>query len=237
MKLMRAAVLAPPGGGAGRGTSRAASKSDRRRTRRLVRTGALLAVTLLAGAAVPALAAGALAPKTFYACVTTKTGTIKIVPKSAACAAGQHKISWNNVGPQGVRGPAGPIGATGAQGPAGVVTGYQDSKSGVAVQYEASTTVATLHVPSRNYIVNAVVMIANPPGATDNVFCSLTDDASDATGGDVAVPPGSSEGIPLTMAGNGASTFVVACDDDHGSATADASITAIPTSVNVRTTG
>jgi hypothetical protein len=223
MKLMRAAVVAPSEG--------------RQRTLRLVRTGALLAVTLLAGAAVPALATGALASKTFDACVTTKTGTIKIVSKSSACAAGQHKISWNNVGPRGARGLAGQKGNTGARGPAGVVTGYQDTNSGVAVQYIASTTVATLHVPSGNYIVDAAVTLSNPPGATDNVYCTLTDDTSDGTGGDVAVPPGSSQVIPLTMAGNGAKTFQIACDDDQGTATAGASITAIPTKANIKTTG
>lgn len=221
MKLRTAAAVTPSG----------------ERTRRLVRTGALVAVMLAAGAAVPALASGALAPKIFYACVTTKTGTIRIVSGSAACATGQHKISWNNIGPRGPRGVVGPRGLRGARGPAGVVTGYQDYNSGVAVQYIAATTVATLHVPSGNYVVNAAVMLTNPPGTTDNVFCSLSDDTSDATGGDIAVQPGTGGAIPLTMTANGATTLTVICDDDQGAAKASATITAVPTTTNVQTTG
>jgi len=53
---------------------------------------------------------------TYYACVTTATGAIDIVSKTATCKSGQTKISWNQAGPAG---PAGPKGATGATGPAG----------------------------------------------------------------------------------------------------------------------
>jgi hypothetical protein len=80
-------------------------------------------------------------------------------------------------------------------------------------------------------------MLSNPPGATDNVFCSLADDTSDATGGDVAVAPGTSEAIPLTMTANGATSLAVTCDDDQGAAIASATITAVPTTANVQTNG
>jgi len=134
-------------------------------------------------------------------------------------------------------GAPGTPGAPGAPGPAGVVTGYQDTNSGVSVQYIATTTIATLNVPAGNYIVNAAVQLGNPPGNSDGVYCTLTDDASDFTYGDVTMAPGSTGAIPLTVAGNGATKFVVACDDSHGSATANASITAVPTSTNSDTVG
>src|SRR6202011_4213357 len=47
---------------------------------------------------------------TYFACVTNATGEIYLVGKSTACKAGEHKISWNQVGPQGPRGPQGPPG-------------------------------------------------------------------------------------------------------------------------------
>jgi hypothetical protein len=74
---------------------------------------------VLVGAAIHALAGGT--TTTFYACVTSKTGAIKIVSKCARCRAGQHKISWNKAGPQG------PVG------PAGVVAGYNSVHHGGAI--------------------------------------------------------------------------------------------------------
>ena len=109
---------------------------------------------VLTAGAVPAVALTTSAPVVYHACVTNTTGAIKIVSASATCATGQHKISWNNLGPagpagqngaagpqgpqgatgqqgqqgpQGATGPQGPQGATGAegpQGPPGVTTGY-----------------------------------------------------------------------------------------------------------------
>ena len=53
---------------------------------------------------------------TYYGCVNNSTGAIRIVGQATTCNTGEHKIQWNQTGPQG---PAGPKGATGAQGPAG----------------------------------------------------------------------------------------------------------------------
>ena len=80
----------------------------------LIGTGAALALAI--GVAIPVAALARSSPVTYYACVTTRTGVLKIVSKSARCGTGQHKISWNNIGP---RGPQGPRGVTGPQGPRG----------------------------------------------------------------------------------------------------------------------
>jgi Collagen triple helix repeat (20 copies) len=83
--------------------------------------GGYVAVGAVLGAALigPTVALAASTPVTYYACVTTKTGAIKVVSASTRCATGQSKISWNNTGPKGATGPAGPKGATGATGATG----------------------------------------------------------------------------------------------------------------------
>ncbi len=55
-------------------------------------------------------------PPTYYACVSTKDGTMRLAGQSEACGKDQYKIQWNQVGPQG---PAGAQGIPGPQGPAG----------------------------------------------------------------------------------------------------------------------
>ena len=62
---------------------------------------------------------------TYYGCVTTSTGAIRIVSSTTTCTTTEHKIQWNDPGPQGLAGPkgapgaTGPRGATGATGPQG----------------------------------------------------------------------------------------------------------------------
>jgi Collagen triple helix repeat (20 copies) len=56
---------------------------------------------------------------TYYACINNSTGAVRIVSQSTVCNTGEHKIQWNQTGPQGPQGPQGPKGATGAQGPKG----------------------------------------------------------------------------------------------------------------------
>jgi len=54
---------------------------------------------------------------TYYACINNSTGAIRIVSKNTVCKSTEHKINWNQAGPQGPKGPAGP------QGPPGVSVG------------------------------------------------------------------------------------------------------------------
>jgi hypothetical protein len=56
---------------------------------------------------------------TYYGCVNNTTGAIRIVNSSTTCHSNEHKIHWNQVGPQGPAGPRGPKGPTGPQGPQG----------------------------------------------------------------------------------------------------------------------
>jgi Collagen triple helix repeat (20 copies) len=129
--------------------------------------------------------------------VTTSTGTMKMVAKATVCPAGQYKISWNKVGPQGpqgvagpqglagptgpqgLAGPTGPQGSTGPQGPAGVlnaVTSY--SSADVTLSTSALTTVGFLSLLTGTYILTAKVgvYIAGQSGDTvDSVSCFLSD--------------------------------------------------------------
>lgn len=47
---------------------------------------------------------------THYACVNNRSGAVKIVSAEVACHKNEHKISWNNIGPEGAQGPPGPVG-------------------------------------------------------------------------------------------------------------------------------
>jgi hypothetical protein len=78
----------------------------RARLRWLLPVGGCVLAAALIG--IPAVALARSSPVTYYACVTTKTGTLKIVSKSATCASRQHKISWNNIGQAGPRESRGP---------------------------------------------------------------------------------------------------------------------------------
>ena len=55
-------------------------------------------------------------PATYYACVSSKDGGIRVVSQADTCGKDQYKIQWNQVGPQGAAGPPGPTGPQGIQG-------------------------------------------------------------------------------------------------------------------------
>jgi hypothetical protein len=55
----------------------------------------------------------------YYGCVNNSTGDIRIVSKSTVCKSTEHKISWDQTGPQGPKGPQGPTGPKGPQGAQG----------------------------------------------------------------------------------------------------------------------
>ena len=54
-----------------------------------------------------------------YGCVNNSTGAIRIVSQNTVCKSSEHKVHWNQAGPQGPQGPQGPKGAQGQQGPQG----------------------------------------------------------------------------------------------------------------------
>jgi hypothetical protein len=81
---------------------------------------ALVALLLLLGGTASGAAVNSLTgPARIYACVSNVTHTVKIVKRTAHCAASAHKISWNARGPAGATGATGPEGPAGAVGPAG----------------------------------------------------------------------------------------------------------------------
>lgn len=53
---------------------------------------------------------------TYYACVKTADGTLRIVSANTTCKASETLISWNQQGPQGPAGPQGPQGPAGSGG-------------------------------------------------------------------------------------------------------------------------
>jgi hypothetical protein len=72
---------------------------------------------------------------TYYACISNSSGAIRIVTKSTTCKSSEHKIQWDQTGPEGPKGPQGPQGTQGAkgatgpqgpQGPAGLASGNFD---------------------------------------------------------------------------------------------------------------
>lgn len=54
-----------------------------------------------------------------HACVTTRTGALRVVDASATCAKGESALDWNQQGLQGVSGPAGAKGDPGVPGDRG----------------------------------------------------------------------------------------------------------------------
>jgi hypothetical protein len=174
------------------------------RPRLLLQAGALAGVAVLAGAAIPALASGGSAPVTYYACVTNSTGALKIVSKATKCHTGQHKISWNNVGPRGL---------TGARGAAGLVRGYIDNSGGADLTNSSLTTVGTLHLPAGKFLVTAKVDagIGSSNNGDDVVSCDVTDsngNTLDTTG--VTLIPGLDGAAGLGMTMLGATTLTAA---------------------------
>jgi hypothetical protein len=123
-------------------------------------------VGLVAGA-VPALALSGAVPVVFHACVTNRTGAIRIVSASTRCAAGQHKIFWNQAGPRGPRGPKGPPGPVAAFEKQVVVS--------VVLNSSTETTVASLNLPAGKFVISAASLagFSSTAPAVDGVECDI----------------------------------------------------------------
>lgn len=218
-------------------TQPAPARSRPRLPRAMRSIPAAVAVTvalLIGGATIPAIALAGSSPVTFYACVTAKTGALKIVSKSARCAAGQHKISWNNIGPRGARGARGP---RGPQGPRGVVDGYLGhATQDVQINDAGEVLVASLKLPAGKFQVTADVGLTlnatNP--VPDAVFCTLLDSTrglADDQGTTITADAIGTTAGELTLLGDTAvgGTVKVQCMDDENEAlTQVVTIQAIP---------
>jgi hypothetical protein len=86
--------------------------------RKLFPLGAIMALLLMFGVTL-VLAVGE--TETYYACVNTSSGTIKIVSAEDTCHNNEYKIEWNNIGPEGPQGSEGPMGPEGPRGPEGAI--------------------------------------------------------------------------------------------------------------------
>jgi type VI secretion system secreted protein Hcp len=80
--------------------------------------GAIAVALVAVGAGTYAWAASTDA-QTLNACVDNDNGNVRLVAVAGACKKGEHAVSWNTAGPQGLAGSTGPTGPAGAQGPAG----------------------------------------------------------------------------------------------------------------------
>ncbi len=185
--------------------------------------GAALAIAAAVG---PAMAVETSNPVTYDACVTNSTGVIKIVSASAKCGKGEHKISWNKVGP------------AGQPGPAGVTAGYASySLDNTSVTLPGSGSepvpVGKLTLPAGNFIVNVTALTGGWLTAPDSVSCYLFD----GDGGfpiaygaaSLAEVPGSysDASIAITVSDNVAGDMQLLCTDQAGQAViSNVSITA-----------
>lgn len=222
-------------------TAQPAPARSRPRLPRAMRSiPAAVAVTvalLIGGATIPAIALAGSSPVTYYACVTARTGALKIVSKSARCAAGQHKISWNNIGPPGPRGP---------RGPRGVVNGYLGhATQDVQINDAGEVLVASLKLPAGKFQVTADVGLTlnatNP--VPDAVFCTLLDSTrglADDQGTTITADAIGTTAGELTLLGDTAvgGTIKVQCMDDENEAlTQVVTIQAIPITTIVTPSG
>jgi hypothetical protein len=135
-----------------------------------------LACLLVCGALLATARPATAAATVYYGCVTNATGAIRVVTASTTCKTTEHKIQWNQTGPQGPAGPTGPKGATGAkgpQGPPGVSVGYSVRAADVALAAYPGVLVAeTPAVKAGTYFVSASTLFYLASG--DDGFCYIT---------------------------------------------------------------
>jgi hypothetical protein len=154
----------------------AGSRQDpgyRKLRRRLWLASSAVGAVGLVAWAVPALALGGSNPVVFHACVTNKTGAIRIVSASTNCAAGQHKIFWNQTGPTG---PRGQRGLTGPKGPPGAAVGFKKQMIvNILLNASTETTVASLKLPAGKFIISAASLagFSGTAPAVDGVQCDI----------------------------------------------------------------
>lgn len=217
MKLMSAAMLRL-------GASKTHPQAHGRPARRVGwiagLTGAALALT---AGVIPAVAVATSARIVYHACVTNRTGAIKIVSASARCRSTQHKISWNRSGPAG---------------PPGGVTGYSSFNQDSVFLGSSGTppfVTGTLALPKGKFIVTVTANAwANLTSGPDTVFCTLfdgTDTSVDsATAALLDDGSGAGEGsFALTIATTEGGKMKFKCADATRQALVqDVSMTAIP---------
>jgi hypothetical protein len=172
---------------------------------------------------------------TYYGCVNNSTGAIRIVSKTTVCKSTEHKINWNQAGPQGPKGPQGPQGAQGPQGPQGppgMSVGYSaqcDVVCGdVVIGYPGEVILVTAAVGAGTYYVSSSTLLDLASG--DAGFCYVTTydtgaihtESGSSLGG--AYQPASTTDVFSVSAGD---AFLLVCYNASGASTVySASLTA-----------
>ena len=105
-----------------------------------------------------------------YGCVNNTSGAIRIVSQSTVCKSTEHKIQWNQVGPQGSQGPQGP------QGPAGISVGLSATlppgSDVPLLQTPGSVILQTNSVPTSGvYYINASALLEVASADPEGAFC------------------------------------------------------------------
>src|SRR4051812_15332705 len=126
----------------------------------------------------------------------SNNGDLRVVTRASDCHHNETALQWSQTGPQGPPGgpgPAGSQGAPGPQGPAGSPgskgdpgprgpsDGYTTNNGLNPQNFNVGTgvTVATLNLPSGNYLFNAKVLVGNRSSASDQeTTCALRFGAS-----------------------------------------------------------
>jgi hypothetical protein len=184
-----------------------------------------------------------------FGCVNNSTGAIRIASNATVCKTTEHKIHWNQKGPQGLQGSAGPQGVAGPQGPQGPrgFQGFQGPPgppgipvgySGVSLQgtdlpaFPGALIAQTGPVATAGtYFISASVLLSIDPGDTDGALCY---DTTASTGGVNQLAGSSSFGnqqasITDVLTVNAGDAFQVWCFGTRGdfSISSNAGLTAI----------
>jgi hypothetical protein len=140
--------------------------------------GTSAAIALLALAAAPAAGAA-----TIYACVSKKSGAMRIVSAKTKCRHGEHKLSWSSTGPAGPAGAPGAPGAAGAPGANGVGADYSSFSFGPDAlgASETGDIVVSKTIPAGTYFVSGKTVVGGTAKKTKvfvGVICELVDSSS-----------------------------------------------------------
>ncbi|HSZ12927.1 MAG TPA: hypothetical protein VK790_02710 [Solirubrobacteraceae bacterium] len=136
------------------------------------------AVVLLAFAV--ASAAGA---TTIYACVSKKSGAMRVVSAKAKCRHGEHRLSFSSTGSAGPAGAPGAPGAAGKQGTSGVGVDFGTSRVGsepTRLATGGEDVVLSRTLPAGSYLVSAQVTLLAGEAKTPLfvvVACGIADSA------------------------------------------------------------
>jgi hypothetical protein len=111
----------------------------------------------------------------YYGCVNNSSGAIRIVSKTTTCKSTEHKIHWDQTGPQGPQGPKGPKGATGPKGPQGPQgpqgpTGPQ-GPPGISVGYSAMAGPGS-DIAINSYLPGNLILQTDTIGTSGYYFIS-----------------------------------------------------------------